>query len=519
MGRPRAFRIAFAALLVGLALLAVPFWRAYSGLERAADGVFLVKPYLQWGPGRPAGSRSGMRLDVLWQGVDRDERWSVQVGAVGADGVVGHWDPVDPPSWQRAALEGIAPRRLYRATFPERASGSPFAYRHRLDGVTVFEARARAPRTEAQPHRFVVFGDGGAGTSGQRAVAYQAFQARPDFVMITGDLVYFKGRFSEYLRKFFPIYNSDRASPSWGAPLLRSTMVLATPGNHDLIERDLDRCPDGLAYYLLWSLPLNGPIGTPGAPNTAVLRGEAGRQRALRELAGTAYPRMANYSFDYGGAHWTVLDSNTYVDWTDPDLRDWLERDLASDAARDATWRFVAFHHPPFHSSRTHADEQRTRVLAGLFERARVDLVFCGHIHNYQRTHPLRFVASGAANGTNTGRGLVDAAGHVDGRWTLDTAYDGISRTRPDGIIYVTSGAGGAPLYDRSQQGRPASWHDFTARFIADTHSLTVVDVTDSRLTLRQVSASGEELDRFDVTKDGPSNMRVDAVAVATPLP
>src|SRR5262249_39408557 len=154
------------------------------------------------------------------------------------------------------------------------------------------------------------------------------------------------------------------------------------PGNHDLIERDLDRCPDGLAYFPLWSLPQNGPIGTPGAAHTPDLRGKVERQRKFLDLAGAAYPRMANYSFDYGGAHWTVLDTNTYVDWTDPELRAWLERDLASDVARDATWRFVALHHPPFHSSKTHADEQRTRVLAELLERLRVDIVFCGHIHN-----------------------------------------------------------------------------------------------------------------------------------------
>ena len=95
---------------------------------------------------------------------------------------------------------------------------------------------------------------------------------------------------------------------------------------------------------------------------------------------------MANFSFDYGDAHWTVLDSNPYVDWTDPDLRGWVERDLA--AAQDATWRFVAFHHPPFNSSQAHFGDQRMRVLADVFEAGRVDIVWSGHVHNYQRTYP-----------------------------------------------------------------------------------------------------------------------------------
>ena len=484
--------IAFTAL-VGLAAIAFVGWTWYSGREPAGDGVFLVKPYLQWGAAPQPGSSGG--VEVLWQGVDRDESWSLEVRApadvVADSNAPSPWVAAAPVMVRRVAIEGVKQRRLYRAIVPGDTPGRLFDYRVRRGGVPVFEARARAPWTEEHPHRFVVFGDGGADTWEQRAVAYQTALARPDFVLITGDLVYYKGSFFEYLHHFFPIYNSDQASPRAGAPLLRSTLVLAAAGNHDLIERDLDRCPDGLAFFLLWSLPLNGPIGTLGAANTPVLKGSLARQRTFLDLAGPAYPRMANYSFDYGGAHWTVLDTNAYADWTDPEIRAWLARDLTSSAARNAAWRFVAFHQPPFQSAKEHADEQWTRVLVDLFEKSGVDLVFCGHIHNYQRTYPLRFVAAGG----------VATNGRVAGRWKLDTAYDGIRRTRPDGIIYIVSGAGGAKLYSPERDDDAASWQNFTARFIANTHSLTVVDVTADRLTLRQVSSAGAELDRFIVTR------------------
>ena len=493
--------IAFAAL-VGLVAVAFAAWSWYSGREPAGDGVFLVKPYLQWGAGPQSGSPGG--VEVLWEGADRDEDWSLEVRAT-ADSDAGSdskhpWVEVGPLKSRRVAIEGVAPRRLYRAIVPVMAPGSMFGYRVRRGGVPVFEAHAHGPWTEVHPHRFVVFGDGGADTSAQREVAYQTYRAEPDFVLITGDLVYYAGSFSEYLHHFFPIYNSDRASPRSGAPLLRSTLVLAAAGNHDLIGRDLDRCPDGLAFYLLWSLPLNGPIGTRGAANTPVLKGKHERQRAFLDMAGPAYPRMANYTFDYGGAHWTVLDTNPHVDWTDPELRAWLVRDLTSDAARKATWRFVAFHQPPFQSAKAHADEQWTRVLVDLFEKSGVDIVFCGHVHNYQRTHPLRFVAAKAADGK-----AVASDGHVAGRWTLDTVYNGITRTCPNGIIYIVSGAGGARLYNREQHNDAASWQGFTAKFIANTHSLTIVDVAAERLTLRQVSDAGEELDRFIVTRGEPA--------------
>jgi hypothetical protein len=208
-----------------------------------------------------------------------------------------------------------------------------------------------------------------------------------------------------------------------------------------------------------------------------------------------------------------VLDANPYVDWTDPALRSWLARDLGSETARKAAWRFVAFHQPPFHSSLVHADEQQARVLVGLLEQFNVNIVFCGHIHNYQRTYPLRFAAAGLAAGKHP------AAGPIAGRWTLDRAYDGSARTRPDGIIYVVSGAGGARLYDRDRNDDPVSWKEYTARFISNTHSLTVVDVTAGRLLLRQVSSAGEELDRFIVTQGTPEAEVETPIRAWTPSP
>jgi 3',5'-cyclic AMP phosphodiesterase CpdA len=486
-------------------------WTGHTGWKEPDDGVFLVRPYLQWGARAQPSSAPG--VDVLWQGLDRNENWALEVRAIESTDGPETWTAAAAPAARRVVIEGLRPRRLYQATAS--VPVGEFSYRVKRGGVPVFEARAHAPWNERHPHRVVVFGDGGADTAAQREVAYQAYQARPDFVLITGDLVYYKGSFSEYLHHFFPIYNSDKAAPAIGAPLMRQTLVLAAAGNHDLIERDLDRCPDGLAFYLLWSLPLNGPIGTPGAANTSVLKGVPARQRVFLDAAGPAYPRMANYAFDYGGAHWTVLDTNAYADWTDPALRAWLERDLTSEAARKADWRFVAFHQPPFHSAREHAEEERSRVLVNLFEKGGVDIVFCGHIHNYERTYPLRFSAARTADGKQF---AVDPDGRLAGRWTLDTAYDGVTHTRPDGIIYVVSGGGGARLYSRERHDDPTSWQEFTARFIANTHSLTVVDVVEDWLTLRQVSATGEELDRFVVTR-ARKIAPVTAAAGATTVP
>ena len=226
-------------------------------------------------------------------------------------------------------------------------------------------------------------------------VAFRAFQEKPDFLLITGDMVYARGRVSEYREKYWPVYNADEASPSTGAPLIRSTLTLAAPGNHDIASRDLEKYPDTLAYFFYWDQPLNGPSDTAGGPAVTALTGPEANQTAFRDVAGAAFPRMANFSFDYGNSHWTILDANAYVDWTDPDLRSWVEADLAS--AKGATWRFIAFHQPGFNSAGKHFAEQQMRKAAGLFEAGKVDVVFSGHVHNYQRSYPMTFTADPSA--------------------------------------------------------------------------------------------------------------------------
>jgi hypothetical protein len=488
---------AFVVVLIVAVLAAVLADRFLLGRIQGGDADFEVKPYLQLGDAPsplPAGRES---LTLLWQtadpGGDDSSTWVVETRSMAG----GPWNLAAVASSRRIAVEGVPPFRIYRATLIGLPAGTEVAYRVRHAGRVTFEALGRTRKPAGQPQRFVVFGDCGAGNRKQNQVAFQAYRSHPDYGVITGDVVYTRGRVSEYLHHFFTTYNHDTGSPGLGAPLLRSTLFLSAPGNHDLIERNLDKFPDGLAFYYYWALPLNGPLTTAGAASTPTLKGAADRQQAFLEATRPAYPRMANFSFDYGDVHWTILDANSYTDWTDRSLRTWLDADLA--AARRSAWRIVAFHQPPFNGSKTHAEDQRMRVLAPDFEQGKVALVLSGHVHNYQRTYPLKFVPKlASANGRQTPFGL---GGEVDGTWTLDKAYDSSTGKRPDGVIYVVTGAGGASLYDSKQNDDPASWQPFTARLVSNVHSLTIADVTADTMTIRQVSADGAELDRFVITR------------------
>ena len=457
---------------------------AFAGQAAMAADPFLAKPYLQLGDA-PA-SKSG-DLALLWHADDVDADWTVEYRT----NTDQPWTKAAVPLIRKVAVPSVAPHRVYRAALANLPPGSEVTYRVRKGDDVVFSATAKARKSADQPYRFVAVGDIAQGTPAQKAIAGRMVEAAADFAIITGDMVYARGRISEYREKYWPVYNADEPSPSVGGPLLRSTLTLAAPGNHDVASRDLEKYPDGLAYFYYWDQPLNGPEN---GPFTLPLAGPESNQKAFLEAAGPAYPRAANFSFDYGNAHWTVLDANGYVDWQDAGLRDWVARDLAS--AKDATWRFVAFHHPGFNSAKHHFEQQQMRLIADVLEAGRVDMVFNGHVHNYQRSFPLRFVADRGPDGR-----MVREKDLVPGKWSLDKVFDGKANTRPEGVIYLVTGGGGAGLYDPDQQDKPETWQSFTDKFISKVHSITVADVDGKTLTVRQVSVDGEELDRFVVTK------------------
>lgn len=439
---------------------------------------FLEKPYLQLGDAPGLSDPESML--IVWQSPDRSSGWQVEVKSGSS------WKAAEEPVAHRIAVQGVDPHIVWTARVSDLKPGAEFDYRVLHLGAQIFTARGRTRKHASESYRFVVFGDCAAGTPAERAIAYQAYKVQPDFILIAGDIVYSAGRIPEYREKFFPVYNSDTASLESGAPLARSVLFLAAPGNHDLASRDIAKRPDALAYFYYWFEPLNGLRATA----FATLAGDQQDRDNFLASAGDRFPRMANFSFDYGNAHWTILDSNPYADWSKPELKKWVEDDLAS--AQKATWRFVGFHHPGFNSSKAHFDDQQMRVLAPVFEKGKVDIVFAGHVHNYQRSHPLRFQPTSFDFSTSR---------RVDGKFTLDSDFDGLSHTQMDGVLYLITGGGGAGLYNPEQQDDPASLQPFTVKFVSKVHSLTEAEVHGRTLKFHQISDQGDVVDSFTVTK------------------
>lgn len=455
-----------------------------------SQNVFVNKPYVQIG-----NNASSSTLKILWHAADADATWELQHRINSK----ANWKNADAISYTILAQVNVVANRVYHASLSGLTAGSTFQYRILKDSKEVFIAEAHAVKAADQPYRFVVMGDIGAETGDQKKLAERAYLEKPDFVAVPGDIVYENGLVSEYNKKFWPVYNADKADSN-SAPIMRSVPFIAAVGNHDADTRDLDKMPDALAYYMYFDQPLNGPLAAEGSAWVPLLKGSEQNKKAFYAAAGETYPRMSNFSFDYGNAHWTVIDSDTYVDWTDTTLKAWVKKDLAASA--NATWHFVMFHHPGFSSSLDHFEQEHMRLLAPIFEKGKVDVVFNGHVHNYQRSYPMNFapikngtlLVGGKDNKTVRGRVVV-------GQWTLDHHYDGKNATDPRGVIYVITGAGGQELYNPEQEKDVDSWQKYTHKFISTVHSLTSATVNGNKLVIRQLDINGKELDKFVIEK------------------
>lgn len=464
--------------------LFLTLWLGILCVQAQAQENFLVQPYLQIGQAPVANS-----LELLWHSQDSLSTFNVEIKTNN------QWQAQASVQRQKIETDLLPSFFVYRAQLQGLSPGKAFSYRILKNQAMVYTNQGKAPKSAQQNHRFICFGDVGAGTEAQIALAKVAKAQDPDYVSISGDIVYNNGLISEYTQKFWPIYNAAKDNDK-GVSLMGQVPFFAAAGNHDLENKDLGRQPDAYAYYYFWSQPLNGPKNGKLFPN---LVGPSHRIQQVLRNAGPKFPSMNNYSYDYANTHWLVIDADPHCDLTDPGLLAWIKEDLAQSKQR---WKFVLFHHPGFNSSRAHYEQQQTRLLSPLFEAGGVDVVFAGHVHNYQRSYPLFFKPNGTGNMLWSGANNQVFRGRlVQGKWTLDKSYDGKNNKKAKGVIYLVTGAGGNALYDQDQTEDQDSWQKFTQVFYARDQSLTVVDVSDKKLVFKQLNTKGENVDYFELEK------------------
>lgn len=395
-------------------------------------------------------------------------------------------------------LNGCPEMKSFRAVMSGLAPDSDIEYRLTADGNILSQGHTKSLPGANTPLRFAVFGDCGHGSKGEKNIALALAKAKPSMAVITGDIVYPIGTIKHYLKHFYPYFNSQAGEP--GAPLMKSVLFVGCPGNHDIASggledtRNLEFAPDSMGYFTLWEQPLNGPTLPP--ENTPQVHGSHNRINDLIQAAGHNYPRMANFSYDYGNSHWVILDGNNYVDWKNSDLKNWVDTDLANSKR---LWKFVVMHQPGFSSDWHHREEQQMRYLASVFQKNHVDIVFSGHSHTYQRTCPLNFKL---AERDPKHLDHEAKAGFVYGSFTLDKTFDGDKNTHPNGVIYIVTGAAGAPLSSLPQlEEDPTMLQPFTTKFICKKHSFSLCTLDNSKMSLEQIAEDGAVVDKITISK------------------
>lgn len=458
-------------------------------LLQAQDSIFIVKPYLQLGE-----NPSFQSISIVWESKINNGEWKLEYKKTSTS----PWN-ISSLNASELVVPNMNTRNVYQTVINDLTPGSTFQYRISVNNHIVFESDAKALKSIQQPYRIVAMGDIGAGSPEAKKIAYQVYKNNPDMVVIPGDIVYDRGTVSDYDRNFWPVYNRDQID-TFGAPLMRKIPFVAAPGNHDTEEKDLVKYPDAQAYFYFWNQPLNGISLGENSPAFQQLNMSSDARATLLKSAGKKFPTMANFSFDFANSHWLTLDANGYVDWTNKNMIDWVVRDL--EKASTATWKFVLFHHPGFNSSIDHFEQQQMRLLSPIFEKYHVDVVFMGHVHNYQRSYPLTFKPDGmgtlliGGRNNNTIRGRV-----VNGQWTLDKSFDGDKHTKPKGVVYIVTGAGGNDLYNPEQELDTDTWQKFTTKFKASHNSFSLIDVDGNTFKMKQISIDGKVLDQFVISK------------------
>ena len=321
----------------------------------------------------------------------------------------GHGDTVAAET--RTYIDGASGRevQVHHAHIRGLRPDTTYVYSALHDGVLPDSAAFRTAPSGRKPFTFTSFGDQATPTTTWSAAAAGGYTAAPAtlaspaaadvvagieqvaplFHLLNGDLCYANIN-PDRLRTWDGFFQNNTRSARF-----RPWMPAA--GNH---ENEKGNGPLGFsAFQTRFALPPNGEDA---------------------EFAGLWY------AFTVGAVRFVVLQNDdvalqdggdSYVSgYSAGRQRAWLERTLReARASRDIDWIVVCMHQVMISSSDANGADLGIRQQWGpLFDQYEVDLVVCGHEHDYERSHPVRGVVSGSEtltpNPVATDTGTIDTS-------------------------------------------------------------------------------------------------------------
>ncbi|KAM7264659.1 hypothetical protein ACFE04_002342 [Oxalis oulophora] len=198
------------------------------------------------------------------------------------------------------------------------------------------------------PIKFAVVGDLGQ-TDWTKSTLDHISKSNYDLLLLPGDLSY-----------------ADVIQNLWDSfgrlvePLASQRPWMVTQGNHEVEKIPIIHSTPFTAYNSRWRMPFE----------------ESGSTSNLY------------YSFNVAGVHVIMLAS--YADFDpDSDQYKWLQSDLGKVDRSRTPWVVVLIHAPWYNSNKAHQGESESTGMKSSMEdllyRARVDIIFAGHVHAYER--------------------------------------------------------------------------------------------------------------------------------------
>ena len=334
------------------------------------------------------------------------------------------------------------------------------------------------PPSTTRKIRVIAFGDCGRGN-----IAYQDDNLAnylnylsansidaADAWLLLGDNAYDAGTDAEFSSKFFGIYGSN---------MLENHKLYPSPGNHDYGNSSANKALRNMAYHNSFTVPQSGEAG------------------------GVASNKQNYYSFDIGNIHFLSLDSyGTESDGTSIEtagssaLKTWLTNDLAANTKK---WTIAYWHHPPYtkgsHNSDVESDLVNIRQnFISFLETRGVDMIVCGHSHNYERGYLIKnYTGNWASFNAGTHAVSSSSATYTNGS-TCPYVYN--SSPANHGTVYVVSGSAGASGTMNSGFGTgpmPVALNDGGVFYF---------EVEDNRLDAKMLRRNGTIFDQFTIIKD-----------------
>jgi len=302
------------------------------------------------------------------------------------------------------SVERGEPGAIHNVRLTDLAPGRRYSYRVKSGGHSSPIADFTTP-DERTSLRFCVYGDTHCTDVASR-VAEAIEGESPDFVICVGDAVGNGRLYSHWNRYFKSMAGLFSKVPSYHAV-----------GNHDGTAGD--------AALAAWF---------------------------YRYMSHPGY--TDHYAFTRGDCRFVVLDNYELIG-PGSQQYEWLVGELEGEDFQDARFRLAFFHEPPYcvgwGIQSYDGNPEARAVLLPLLRENGVDVIFCGHCHDYERADL-------------------------------------------DGVHLVITGGGGGTLDERC--------YDVDRfRAYADIFHYVVVDIDGDELSSRAVSLDGKTFDRFKITR------------------